>query len=546
MGPVELRERLNDNVRRAKYEMERGVLHQALPLYSNAILFLSHMAWIGHIPKAAFSLLSDADMRIPGDAAACAVASGHLEKALELLEHGRCSFWGQALNLRISTAAIRGIDIHLADRLKDIARQIEAGPSDTKVRYSLADEYGRLVLDARKHVPDFAKPLTFAQIAPRLQGKTVVTLVASRYGCFALVVRHPTTQIEHVPLPLITWSSVQDMEKSLESALLAAGRDVRDAEGSERHIRPRFKVPIDVNVTVRDILNTLWTTVVCPILSYLDIQPCEPGGIPTTRLWWCATGPFAFLPIHAAGIFTHPIRCCLDYVISSYTPKLDVLPVDNLTNPLPLSLSLLTIGEIDTPGQVPLPEVEPELQQVRALGKKYANETVRRYQLGLGPSALARRRTVENILDRIRRSEIVHIASHASQDVLDPLSSAIYFPPCQLSIAQLWSSNMQYAKTKLVVLSACQTAAGARDIPNEAIHLAGTLVFAGVPSVVGTMWSIVDADGPAFANTFYTHLFQRGPVNLGYVAEAVHVAIQNLRSEGLPFSRWVPFLHMGN
>ena len=45
------------------------------------------------------------------------------------------------------------------------------------------------------------------------------------------------------------------------------------------------------------------------------------------RIWWCATGPLAFLPIHAAGIYNNGMARydISDYAVSSYTPTLNAL-----------------------------------------------------------------------------------------------------------------------------------------------------------------------------------------------------------------------------
>jgi hypothetical protein len=40
------------------------------------------------------------------------------------------------------------------------------------------------------------------------------------------------------------------------------------------------------------------------------------------RVWWCPTGCFAHLPIHAAGADD---KWCSDYVVSSYTPTISSL-----------------------------------------------------------------------------------------------------------------------------------------------------------------------------------------------------------------------------
>ena len=42
----------------------------------------------------------------------------------------------------------------------------------------------------------------------------------------------------------------------------------------------------------------------------------------------------------------------------------------------------------------------------------------------------------------------------------------------------------------LAFLSACETAKGDKGSPDEAMHLAATMLFAGFCGVVGTMWSV--------------------------------------------------------
>ncbi|KAJ7615820.1 hypothetical protein FB45DRAFT_757682 [Roridomyces roridus] len=60
-----------------------------------------------------------------------------------------------------------------------------------------------------------------------------------------------------------------------------------------------------------------------------------------------------------------------------------------------------------------------------------------------------------------------------------------------------------------------------------------------------------DRDGPKFADDFYAHLFKgassdAGTADLEKAAEALHLAVTNLRREpGISFSRWVPFVHYG-
>jgi CHAT domain-containing protein len=48
--------------------------------------------------------------------------------------------------------------------------------------------------------------------------------------------------------------------------------------------------------------------------------------------------------------------------------------------------------------------------------------------------------------------------------------------------------QMNLPQGVLAYLSACQTAKGDRNAPDQAVHLAASMLFCGFRSVVGTMW----------------------------------------------------------
>jgi len=62
----------------------------------------------------------------------------------------------------------------------------------------------------------------------------------------------------------------------------------------------------------------------------------------------------------------------------------------------------------------------------------------------------------------------------------------------------------------LAFLCACETAMGDEKLPDEAMSLGASLIFSGFRRVVGTLWQIMDSDGPTIADGFYEELF-RGP-----------------------------------
>ena len=63
---------------------------------------------------------------------------------------------------------------------------------------------------------------------------------------------------------------------------------------------------------------------------------------------------------------------------------------------------------------------------------------------------------------------------------------------------------------------------------------------------------IVDADGPTIADAFYEELFRgfdgdrTNQLDFGRSARALDMAVRVLRSKGVEFHRWAPFMHLGN
>jgi hypothetical protein len=69
-------------------------------------------------------------------------------------------------------------------------------------------------------------------------------------------------------------------------------------------------------------------------------------------------------------------------------------------------------------------------------------------------------------------------------------------------------------------------------------------------SVLIAFRSISDIDGPTIADTFYKILFKDTTTanprpDTTQAARALHLAVAKLRSEGVSFVRWVPFIHLG-
>lgn len=153
--------------------------------------------------------------------------------------------------------------------------------------------------------------------------------------------------------------------------------------------------------------------------------------------------------------------------------------------------------------------------------------------------------TVDATLDAMTEHSWVHLACHAVQDRTNPIHSAFYLHDGPLTLEAIM--KRAFKNKGLAFLSACQTAMGDDDLPDEAAHLAAGMLMAGYPSVIGTMWSIDDNDGPEVAKGVYAELVQEGEMNHTNAARALHKAVGLLRQKvGLhSVGRWAPFIHIG-
>jgi CHAT domain-containing protein len=125
------------------------------------------------------------------------------------------------------------------------------------------------------------------------------------------------------------------------------------------------------------------------------------------------------------------------------------------------------------------------------------------------------------------------------------MSSALVMEGGQLSLSRIAQSLSPHAQ--FAFLSACQTAKGSRDLPNESLHMVAGMQFAGFRSVVGTMWSIHDEDGLFVTEKFYEDISKNNVhPKASDAAQALHQAVHKLHKEkNVPAVRWVPFIHVG-
>ena len=151
--------------------------------------------------------------------------------------------------------------------------------------------------------------------------------------------------------------------------------------------------------------------------------------------------------------------------------------------------------------------------------------------------------TVKRVLDEMTKCHWVHLACHGTQDFERPTKSVFILAGGDLELEEVIKHPLPHAE--FAFLPACQTATGDLKLAEEAVHLAAGMLLAGYRSVIATMWSIRDEDGPKVADVVYAELLKDGKADYTQAPYALHHAVQKLRASGAPFLSWMPFIHMG-
>ncbi|KAJ6556003.1 CHAT domain-containing protein [Mycena capillaripes] len=485
------------------------------------------------------------------DAATCAVALKRYNTALELQEASRSIFRSQALHLRTPLDDLAAVHPDLSAKLTDLAAQLEKASfrnayrntstgNQHKIRSiesegarcrQLNEDWEKTVKEVQQlpEFEDFMQPKVIGTLQHAAVSGQIVILTSTNSTCFALIV-HLSREVQYLKLPSFTLPEAHVLA-DLSRGLSTPGFDFETFCETHNYGNDQSGLParlsagregtieVDQNDVFRGLLADLWKNIV------------KPKSADSPRLWWCPTGAFSFLPIRGAGIYgKDETDCVSDYVVSSYTPNLSAL----LNPPVRIATSfkMTAVIEPKAPHCSPLPGARKELKKVV---ERVPNEWVT-------PLVSTE---VGTALVHLRESSIVHFACHGVQDLEQPLNSGLILTDGRLKVSAIMRTpervNASGLKNSmsLAFLSACETAKGDKRVPDEAMHLAATLLFAGFRGVVATMWAMNDLDGPKIADTFYEHLFKNCDPNsdppvlpdLTQAAKALHVALAKLREE---------------
>ncbi|KAF8903455.1 CHAT domain-containing protein [Gymnopilus junonius] len=491
---------------------------QSLEAWPTVIRLASQVAGLEFTIQERYTFLLDVS-ELSASAAAAAFEHGRPDLALEWLEQGRCLVWGQLNTLRVSRA------------LENAASRADPLPFTDETTISLA--HVRL---AQRWDQLLDKPLSYSTLLQHLPKSGFVVFVnAHTDRCDALILISRDKTHLHIPLPDFSYQKAGNLRNALATHLHQNGLRMRGSEVDIANRGMRYERTLKSSSVIKELLRQLWECVAKPILDGLGSASDS-----MVRIWWCATGPLAFLPIHAAGIYDGAESITVaDYAISSYIPSVSVL-AERVKSSRESNTSdvvgLLMISQPDTPGQLPIPGTTAE---IRGIEQFLRDADVR--HLCLEKAAA----TVDEGIKQMEAYSCVHFACHANQDTKEPLKSAFYLQDRPLELSAIIKQNL--TQVDLAFLAACQTSTGDEKLSEEAVHLAAGMLAAGYRGVIATMWSISDLVAPKIAELFYAKIILMGSGESA--ARALHYATKEVRKElgdtedGL--LGWIPYVHFG-
>jgi CHAT domain-containing protein len=107
------------------------------------------------------------------------------------------------------------------------------------------------------------------------------------------------------------------------------------------------------------------------------------------------------------------------------------------------------------------------------------------------------------ILEALESSDVLHFATHGYADFARPLHSGLLAARGEtLTIEDFFAQRL--TRPQLAALSACETAVPPElKSPDEIISLPTSLMVAGIPTVIGSLWSVDDVSTAILMARFY-------------------------------------------
>ncbi|MGI5499360.1 CHAT domain-containing protein [Lentzea sp. CA-135723] len=423
-------------------------------------------------------------------------------------------------------------------------------------RIALVHELDRLLAEASELVgrEGLLGSQKISDLVTAAERGPVAIVNTSRWRCDALLLT--LEGVSTIELPALSlWEATQRADRYLSVLRAAEAADVAYVRAQavvagekSRVVARRVLVAGTVlerahqrvDELLQDLQEWMWNAFAGPIVEALGFTTTPDDGTAWQRMWWCATGPLAVLPVHTAGyhdrLHEASPRTVMDRVISSYTPSVRALlearrPHGRLVDDDGDFDRLLFVDVPDLPDEVPIDNTAERAALFAAFPAD------RRKVLGSNEA------TPEAVLAALPHHRWVHFSCHGDQDLADPVRGGLLLRGGMLTVEALVSGRF---RGDFAGLSACKTAVGGVVLLDEAITLASALHHTGYRHVIAALWSV---DNKASAEVFgqvYRTIAADGRLSPDDAPAALHGVIRTMRDSAAGWPHlWSPFTHTG-
>lgn len=496
--------------------------------------------------------MAESCKRMPLDYASYQIDASSLERAIETLERGRARLWSEMRGFRSEDDQLITYDVSLAQKFAAVNYELEGltisaklgGDTDVDpgvvggLEGGRMDSFCHLVMKQRKLLKErdtlvshirslpglgnFFTPPSFNTLRSATSHGPVIIINHTRWRSDILILH------DGPPSLITTHPDFYDRANRLKDQILASRRGYDSVLGSTERAS-----------AVRIVLADLYA-----LVGRLVIAKLRELGIPEqSRVWWCPTSAFCFLPLHAMGPIPSRNKKVEQYFsdlyISSYTSTLSAL-IDSRKPTSPYTPH--------TPGRPSILLVAHHEDNLRGMRKEIkVIQGLRRTQV---KSLIATSATTAAAIEGLRHHRFVHFAGSVKLEQGRPLYAPFrLYGGDRLTLLDIARSRLPDAE--FAYLSASHTAElTGESIPDEVLHLTAAMQHCGFRSVVGTMWGMADGDGKKVCKQFYKLMFakNKGQEGVPYherAAKALRDSVQKLRKKGVTTDRWVTYVHYG-
>ncbi len=471
------------------WALERAAWEEAVHAYSFALQASEQLYRVQILRTSQEARLREI-YGLHASAAYALARTGRLTEAVVTVEHGRARQLSDALAQdHANLEDIQRVDPEAYEQYRQAAerlhllrqaelrsnwRQASGGGATVSNDLAPVEQISQALEDLEKalstikRVPGyegFLAPATFSQIQSAVSSVPLVYIMATNVGGLALILYHDSPEaVKPLWLPDLTEQFMREQFLKMHEALSAYSHSLTGQQTQpDQNAQGRWLETLD------QILQWSWQALMGLLVESLASTPratLVPGGL------------LELFPLHAAWREdpNTPTKrhYAIDTITFTYIPNARAFAAVQES----MSRAADTLLAVDDPLPVrnPLKTAGYEIEVACAYLPDH--QLLRHEQA-----------TLKDLRDALPTYAVLHFNGHGYANLVEPLESGLVMAYEQmLTLRDLLSIHL--TATRLVLLSACETAVAGVKVPDEVISLPIGLLQAGVTGVIASLWKV--------------------------------------------------------